>query len=180
MGGFGSGLHSHSGRTKSTVEQSLTLSISDWTREGLLQKGARKQGAQRWTDRKGDLFTVDLDVDARDADQATVTLSYSYIIVSSDVEQSEEYQVDLTTTRPNFGGLRWWFICPLSEHNFPCQRRVTKLHLPPSARYFGCRHCHNLTYRSCRESRKYDAAFKELACLFGQSPTAIQKLLRNR
>ena len=26
-----------------------------------------------------------------------------------------------------------------------------KLYLPPGARYFGCRRCHELTYRSCQE-----------------------------
>jgi hypothetical protein len=28
---------------------------------------------------------------------------------------------------------------------------VGKLYLPPGARYFGCRRCHELTYRSCQE-----------------------------
>ena len=27
-----------------------------------------------------------------------------------------------------------------------------KLYLPPGGRYFGCRHCHDLTYRSRQES----------------------------
>lgn len=50
-------------------------------------------------------------------------------------------QVWLTATRPRFGGLRWWFVCPLVVKGRSCKRRVGKLYLPPHGRYFGCRHC---------------------------------------
>jgi hypothetical protein len=33
----------------------------------------------------------------------------------------------------------------------PCDRRVAKLYLPPGGRYFGCRECYRLTYRSAQE-----------------------------
>jgi hypothetical protein len=36
----------------------------------------------------------------------------------------------------------------------PCYRRVGKLYLPPGGRYFGCRHCYDLTYTSCQEHDK--------------------------
>jgi len=35
-----------------------------------------------------------------------------------------------------------------------CGRRVAKLYLPRGARYFGCRHCYDLTYLSCQRSDK--------------------------
>jgi len=54
------------------------------------------------------------------------------------------------TTRPYFGGIRWWFICPLIVEGRACQERVRRLHLPPGGRYFGCRRCYNLTYESVR------------------------------
>jgi hypothetical protein len=65
-----------------------------------------------------------------------------------------DYHVQLVTTWPRFGGLRWWFVCPLVVGGRPCDRRVGKLYLPPRARYFGCRHCHRLTYRSAQEHDK--------------------------
>jgi hypothetical protein len=65
-----------------------------------------------------------------------------------------DYRVLLTTTRPRFGGLRWWFVCPLVVRGYACERRVGKLYLPPGSRYFGCRHCHELTYRSAQEHDK--------------------------
>jgi hypothetical protein len=60
----------------------------------------------------------------------------------------------IATTRPRFGGLRWWFVCPLTVNGRPCGRRVGKLYLPPAGRYFGCRHCHDLTYTSCQTHDK--------------------------
>ena len=60
--------------------------------------------------------------------------------------------VSLQSTPTQFGGRRWWFTCPLVVNGVPCGRRVGKLYLPPKARYFGCRTCHGLTYRSCQEA----------------------------
>ncbi len=53
-------------------------------------------------------------------------------------------RVGLEQTPCHFGGGRFWFRCP------PCVRRVAKLYLPAGELYFLCRHCHNLTYASCR------------------------------
>ena len=56
--------------------------------------------------------------------------------------------LELTSTRCNFGGRRFWFVCPLTNNGIPCRRRAFTLHLPPGGQYFGCRLCHRLTYRS--------------------------------
>jgi hypothetical protein len=83
--------------------------------------------------------------------------------------------VELTTTRPRFGGLRWWFVCPLLVSGRPCRRRVGKLYLPPRARYFGCRHCYDLTYTSCQESRKYDGAFRFMSRISGYDFDTVKR-----
>ncbi len=57
-------------------------------------------------------------------------------------------RIQLHATRQNIGGLRWWFSCP------DCGRRVDKLYLPAEKRYFGCRHCYDLTYQSVQEHDK--------------------------
>ena len=64
-----------------------------------------------------------------------------------------DYKVQLTTTPCNFGGVRYWFICPLSKKGVYCGRSVGKLYCPPGANYYGCRHCYNLSYESRNESR---------------------------
>ena len=50
--------------------------------------------------------------------------------------------IPLQSTRPHFGGSRWWFACP------GCKKRCKKLYMPPGKCEFGCRLCHNLTYIS--------------------------------
>jgi hypothetical protein len=86
--------------------------------------------------------------------------------------QAIDYRVRLTTTRQRFGGLRWWFVCPLLVRDQPCDRRVGKLYLPPGARYYGCRHCYELTYKSCQEHDKRADAFR-------RNPALVAALLDN-
>jgi len=53
-----------------------------------------------------------------------------------------DYEVSLVTTLCYFGGVRYWFICPI------CSKRVGGLYLAPGECYFKCRQCNNLTYHS--------------------------------
>jgi len=64
-----------------------------------------------------------------------------------------DYKVQLTTTPCNLGGVRYWFICPLSKNGVYCGRRVAKLYCAPGTNYYGCRHCYNLSYERRNESR---------------------------
>lgn len=64
-----------------------------------------------------------------------------------------EQNVRLDHTEPNYGGVRWWFLCP------KCKRRVSRLHLPSHAYYFFCRHCHDLSYESAQSSRTWSEGF---------------------
>ena len=50
--------------------------------------------------------------------------------------------------------------------NGHCNRRVAKLYLPPGGRYFGCRLCHGLTYKSAQEhDKRVDALRRNPAAL---------------
>jgi len=53
-------------------------------------------------------------------------------------------EVHFDWTPCHFGGKRPWLIC------MHCGQRVAVLYL--KLKYFACRHCHDLTYRSCQES----------------------------
>lgn len=59
-----------------------------------------------------------------------------------------EYKVDLVATACNYGGVRYWYRCPVEV--LGCDRRVGTLY--KGGDYFACRHCFNLTYAS-RNSR---------------------------
>jgi hypothetical protein len=85
-----------------------------------------------------------------------------------------DYCIGLTTTRPQYGGFRWWFTCPLARwHGFACGRRVGQLHLPLRGRIFACRQCLNLTYTTSQEhSRRVD--------FYRKNPTALETELAAR
>ena len=75
-----------------------------------------------------------------------------------------DYVVRLTTTTLPWGGVRYWFVCPLTVNGKACGRRVGVLYLPPGANhYFGCRHCYDLTYQSSQEGNQYKSMFETLA-----------------
>jgi len=90
-----------------------------------------------------------------------INLKYTITDKSTNQKTEIDYNAKLTWTPCNFGGRRWWFICPLVVNGQICSRRVGVLYLA-SGKYFGCRHCYNLTYESCKESHKFDRLFREL------------------
>jgi hypothetical protein len=89
---------------------------------------------------------------------SSIRLIYS-ITSRGGERQDMDYPVNLTTTLAPWGALRWWFICPAVG----CARRVAVLYLPPGSKYFACRHCYNLTYRSCQEQHQFDSVYRNLA-----------------
>jgi hypothetical protein len=99
------------------------------------------------------------------------TLALHYHQGETDVQM----RIPLQATYPAFGGLRWWFTCPLIVNGVACNRRVGKLFLPPGAQYFGCRHCHNLSYRSSQEAHQWE----RIAVLLGFDPE-VGALLNSR
>jgi len=40
---------------------------------------------------------------------------------------------------------------------------VGKLYLPGNGRFFGCRHCNNLTYTICQKSGQYNTLYRYMA-----------------
>lgn len=147
MGGLGSG-NWYRFDKKQTVEQSLTVSVRDF--RGRMFPGA--SGSITWTRYGGWESSIGYYVTGANAIPGvgpTITLHYR----RNDTE-SIEIPIQLQSTPAHFGGVRWWFTCPLIVGDTPCQRRVGKLHLPNGSRYFGCRTCHRLTYRSCQEAHQ--------------------------
>jgi hypothetical protein len=152
MGGLGSGRH---GRPYCTVEACCTLDAARLTREGLLKSGELNSGGWQWT-RRGGTSSISYTIDTRTGETGELRLRYTF----PESGDKFDYAVRLQSIRPRFGGLRWWFTCPLIENNHPCRRRVQKLFLAPGGKYFGCRHCNRLTYVSRREDAKTRALTK--------------------
>jgi hypothetical protein len=179
MGGPGSGNSYHwwRGERKGVVEDCLSLDANRWMREGILKAGVHSYGSWRWVYHSGRECSIGYEVLTLDMSRPLVRLFYTTTRGDAGQKEASDYHVQLVTTRPRFGGLRWWFVCPLIVRGVPCGRRVGKLYLPPSSVYFGCRHCYRLTYTSCRESRKSDALARLLARDMGQDFHTAKRLL---
>ena len=148
MGGPGSGNHDRLQEKKTTVEESLVVSVRDFHTR--LYRGAT--GTFTWTG-PGGKSSVGYLVTGTD-DAPAVALHYRW-------RGTEDITVPvrLETTPTQFGGRRWWFTCPLIVRGIACTRRAGKLYLPPGARHFGCRKCHDLTYRSCQVAHQAERVF---------------------
>lgn len=133
MGGIGSGNWYRYARKKSTVEESLTVAMED-LREHLFSDSA---GVVTWTSGSGNKSSINYLVTWQGG-TPIVTLQYRW-------GDTEEVRIPVPL---QFGRGQWWFTCPLIVNGEACARRVGKLHLPRGAKYFGCRTCHKLTYRS--------------------------------
>ncbi|MDP9375271.1 MAG: hypothetical protein M3Q65_23040 [Chloroflexota bacterium] len=164
MGGYGSGRWgAHTKRA--VVEECLVLDIDDLARRHVL---ARHQLWHRlgWHDAATGRETASLEVCATSDEGGRTALLLRYAEHRPGRRDEVHEWVPLQATRPRFGGVRWWLTCPLAVGGRPCNRRVRKLYYPPGRRYFGCRHCHRLTYRSCQESHVYDRLAAQLARRF--------------
>lgn len=150
MGGLGSGKW-HRFDTKRRVEDTLILATTA-IREGLnlVTNGANGyQGIVSWS--VGERVTNRMSFRIVPGLGSPV-VRFTYTTTRANSTQSTyEYAVQTTFTLPSFGGRRWWWLCPLSLGGARCGRRVAKLYMPNGAAYFGCRHCYDLTYKSCQE-----------------------------
>lgn len=145
MGGMGSGWQK---TRKPKVEGCLAIDTADLRRWNLLVPDtAGRSGSLTW--RRGEEKNPSSSVGyVLTVGDGTGALRLLYRVGEPAV--SLDYSVRLVTTGCHLGGVRWWFVCPLSADGAVCGRRVRKLYL--RGRYFGCRHCHGLTYRTSQES----------------------------
>lgn len=155
---------------RKTVEECRTLSVSEMARSGVFEKGPGNFWTSRWTNAMGEeVASIGYWVKSSPGDGLHLQLSYTITNRFNDEKTPLDYPIELTTTPCNFGGIRYWFICPLVVNGSPCGRRVAKLYLPPGGKYFGCRHCYNLTYTSCKEhDKRVDALTKNPELLLAQ------------
>jgi len=150
MGGVGSGGWYRYG-TKQTVEGLKKLDMNRLHRKGLLEPGCR--GSVSWSKGENERSSIGFE-----AEDGWLLLEYRYKRNLSEEWEYVRYPVRLTWTPCNYGGERPWFICPGVVNGYHCGRRVGKLYL--RGKYFLCRHCHDLTYKSRNDGQKYRALHK--------------------
>ena len=154
MGGCGSG-NWYRFDTKPTVEGCLNIDVNRFARDGTIFPGSA--GTISWKRSRSGKITDTLGFAIRCSDSTAWLLTLDYRVGRGTNKFPVDLPIRLTTTRPGFGGYRWWFVCPLIVNGVPCNRRVGKLYL--RGRYFGCRICHDLRYVSSQEAHQVERMF---------------------
>jgi hypothetical protein len=157
MGGSGSG-NWYRGSKKDTTDDYCNLYINYLVKHGYLKEGIYNGGGSlTWSvTRMGEKHTrssISFKVNTLEGEGSY----FQPIYTNSKTKEKFDYKIPITSTNPNYGGKRWWFICPLKG----CSRRVGKLYL--TGTYFGCRKCLNLSYESQNEAPHYRMLHKAQA-----------------
>ena len=165
MGSWGSGRWGYH-RKATTVEECRVLDLGRLARKGAFGPGYK--GSVRWL--RGEEVVASIGYTVRPGgDRLILQLSYRWTL-AGETGENVVLPIRLETTPLHFGGRRWWGICPLVVNGQACNRRVGKLYLPPGGRYFGCRQCYHLTYRSVQEHDKRVDALRS-------NPVALHAIL---
>lgn len=113
------------------------------------------------------LARLDLDPEAG---AGTLALKYD-VQHATAATGPQHYEARLVSTPCNFGGCRWWIICPATG------RRVVKLYLPNGGRRFLSRAAYRLPYQSQRETAAGRAwrVIHKLERRLGCAPGTLEK-----
>jgi hypothetical protein len=160
MGGHGSGRRGY----RPVVEDGFKLSAYYFQRYKLLNGAS---GVLYWPGPRAGEWSGSISYRSS-LDSSEMWLSYTTKCGGESHAVSDS--IRLTTTRSNFGGTRYWWVCP------SCHRRCAKLYLP-NAVYFRCRRCYNLTYRSSNESGKFDLLYRVIAKNLHLTPAEVKKAM---
>ncbi len=149
MGGYGSG--QRGGRP--TADASRRIDLAWMLRTRMAKPGNWISGTLSWSCGGHPSGSIRYEADMRDLHAAELRLGYrrGEGADSEDVKQT----IKLTYTEPNYGGRRWWMICPY-RHN-----RVAKLYLPGGGDRFAGRQAWRLGYQ-CQRDAPRDRPFERL------------------
>jgi hypothetical protein len=98
-------------------------------------------------------FPVDLEIDTQSGGAGFINLTHKTRVVYRQPE-SVRYRVWLSTSRPHFGGLRYWFCCPQTGE------LAAKLYLPLGGHRFLSREAYRLAY-ACQRETPRDRLFRK-------------------
>lgn len=143
--------------TKAIAEQSNSLSIFWLKKKGCLIPrrlgGGVRSGTLSWTlgmSKSSIGYTLSTSSDGMNDN---IRLYYTHTDRYSGKKEEMNYKVPLITTPCNYGGVRYWFKCPLNKNGQYCGRRVGVLY--SAGKYFGCRKCADIAYYAQMEGGIY-------------------------
>ncbi len=136
------------------VEECLDLDIAWLMRLGPIKVGSTASGEAVWSSGGQRIGAIRFQLDLRQVDAARLILSDD-LMLPDGLRRTVSQIIDLTSTSPHFGGLRWWMCCPVTG------AMVRKLYLPSSGDRFASRKAWGLGYRVERISH-FERPFEKL------------------
>jgi hypothetical protein len=92
------------------MSDQLTLDVGELRRRGVLAPGSRTRGVISWTGAASEaVASVAYEADMTNAGRSWLRLRFS-VTAADGSRRRVDQRVGLTTTRPGFGGARWWFV----------------------------------------------------------------------
>ena len=125
------------------MENGLTLDLNQLIRQRDILPGRHISGSLMWSDAHSGEKIASIDFEASLISEGHAWARLRYI----DGGQLMDYRVQIQASPCHYGGMRWWWVCPISG------LRVAKLYLPPGATTFAPRQIYRLAYRSQRDAK---------------------------
>jgi hypothetical protein len=149
MGGYGSGRYG--GRP--TADASLRIDLAWMLRTRRAQEGCELAGSLHWTCGGSPSGSIGYRAVMNEPGEERLVLNYTR--GSGEDAEHVLQSIYLCHTVPNYGGKRWWMICPYRGN------RVGKLYLPPGGDRFASRQAWRLGYQ-CQRDAARDRPFERL------------------
>lgn len=124
----------------------MTISLPLMKRRAWIQNGGCGSGTLRWSVNGHETGSIGYSYNMGEPDYGWMELRFTWTPYGRE-PQPVTQRIALSCSRPNYGGQRWWLLCPVTNE------RVTKLHLPPGGGKFASREAWGLGYKSQRVSR---------------------------
>ena len=154
-----------------TVEECKSITTKFLNGHSYFDGGIRR-GSMNWSRNGEQTGDINFVVSTAKGDEF-IRFRYTVTDRYSGEKTEVDYKARLDSTPCHFGGRRWWFICPLIVSGRACNRRVGALYSGDGV-YFGCRHCHDLTYQSSKQSHPFDRMFLRM----GVAPKTAKQLFK--
>ncbi|NCP62014.1 MAG: hypothetical protein GW748_01705 [Alphaproteobacteria bacterium] len=155
MGGYGSGRCEYSLTTK--LDEGLKLNINKIKFEGKFVLNSLISGVLQWKKREIIKNSINYELNTMNPKDMWMRVFYIHKPYSACDAEELDYKIRLSSTQPNYGGKRLWFLCPLTG------KRATTLYLPSGYKRFASRYGYNLKYTSQSKTpidRKIDRMWK--------------------
>jgi len=163
---------------KNRVDEVRSIDILDLQRKKVFCREPGSIWTSSWS-RNGEVVaSISYRVEA--GEDGPSGLRFMYAITDSDTEEKRDYNyvIPVVATPCNYGGSRWWYICPLVVNGRSCQSRCRIVYMPQGSEYFGCRECHRLTYESRQRHR--DKFYEGFEKPYKAAEVAREELARAR